>query len=259
MVPLERLGEANAAFQTLREGMRLVAPLAGAGLYAASGGATVAALDAGTFAASAIALTLLRTRESDPVPPQHHFRAELIAGVRHIWATVALKQIVVTTAVALLVVGFSETLVFAVVTNGLHRTPSFFGVLIALQGVGAVAGGLVAARVLRVLGDGRLLGVGIALFGVMCALLAEPSLAVALAGMVIGGAGLSWAIVAFGAAIQRRSPARLQGRVYSAADALVGTPQTVSIALGAGLSTIFDYRALLGVLALVTCGCVLYR
>jgi MFS family permease len=258
MVRQERLGAANAAFQTLREGMRLVAPLVGAGLYATSGGATVAALDAGTFAASAIALALLRTRESDPVSPEHHFRAELVAGVRHIWATPPLKQIVVTTAVALLVVGFGETLVFAVLTKGLHRTPSFFGVLSALQGVGAVAGGVVAARALRVLGDGRLLGVGLACFGATCGLLVTPYLAVALVAMAIGGAGISWVIVAFGTAIQRRSPARLQGRVYSAADALVGTPQTVSIALGAGLSTIFDYRVLLGVMVLVTCGCAVY-
>jgi len=87
-------------------------------------------------------------------------------------------------------------------------------------------------RASRVLGDGRLLGVGLALFGVTCGLLATPSLPVVLAAMVIAGAGISWAIVAFGTAIQRRSPAHLQGRVYSAADALVGTPQTVSIALG---------------------------
>jgi MFS family permease len=258
MVPDERLGEVNAAFQTFREGMRLVAPLAGAGLYAAAGGATVAALDASTFAASAVALSLLGTREREPVPPTHRFRAELAAGVRHIWGTLPLKQIVGATAVALLVIGFSETLIFAVLSQGLHRSPSFFGVLSALQGVGAVGGGLVAARVLGALGDGRLLGVGLACFGASCGLLAVPSLAVVAVAMLLAGAGISWAIVAFGTAIQRRSPGSLQGRVYSAADALVGTPQTLSIALGAGLSTLFDYRILFVVMALVTTACALY-
>ena len=37
MLPDELLGEANGALQSLREGMRLVAPLAGAAIYAVSG------------------------------------------------------------------------------------------------------------------------------------------------------------------------------------------------------------------------------
>lgn len=39
MLPDELLGEANGAFQTMREGLRLFAPLAGAALFAAFGGA----------------------------------------------------------------------------------------------------------------------------------------------------------------------------------------------------------------------------
>jgi hypothetical protein len=37
-------------------------------------------------------------------------------------------------------------------------------------------------------------------------------------------------------------------------DALTGTPQTVSIAVGAGLSIFLDYRILLAVLAAVMAG-----
>lgn len=62
MLPDELLGEANAAFQTMQEGQRLIAPLAGAGLFAAFGGGTVAAVDAATFGASALCLFLLRAR-----------------------------------------------------------------------------------------------------------------------------------------------------------------------------------------------------
>ena len=45
-------------------------------------------------------------------------------------------------------------------------------------------------------------------------------------------------------AIQVRTPLRLQGRVSSAADMFVSTPQTISIALGAALIAVVDYRLL---------------
>ena len=46
------LGPANAALQTVREALRLIAPVAGAGLYTLAGGAAVALLDAATFLAA---------------------------------------------------------------------------------------------------------------------------------------------------------------------------------------------------------------
>ena len=44
----------------------------------------------------------------------------------------------------------------------------------------------------------------------------------------------------------------------SAADVLIGVPQTVSIALGAGLVGIVDYRALVALMAAVTVACGAY-
>jgi hypothetical protein len=73
-----------------------------------------------------------------------------------------------------------------------------------------------------------------------------------IAGVVIAGVGLSFALVAFGTAVQLSSPADLQGRVYSAADTLLGTAQTVSIALGAALITVIDYRVEIVAMAFVT-------
>ena len=116
------------------------------------------------------------------------------------------------------------------------------------QGVGAIAGGVTASAALRRFGDGRTLGVGVLLFAAGDALFLVPSLAPVLVGFAVGGAGLSWAVVSFGTAIQLRTPADLQGRVYSAADMVLGTPQTLSIALGAALITIVDYRFMIVVI-----------
>ena len=47
------------------------------------------------------------------------------------------------------------------------------------------------------------------------------------------------------------TPAELQGRAYSAADLLLGAPQTASIAAGAALVAVVGYRWLLGAEAAV--------
>ena len=182
----------------------------------------------------------------------------MLAGARHIVHTLPLRQIVGATGICLLVVGFSETVIFAVLDQGLHRPTSFFGVISSLQGVGAIAGGVTAARLLRRFGDVRLVAAGMAAFALGEVTFVSTSLPLVLAGTAVAGAGIAWLIVGFGTAIQLRSPARLQGRVAAAADTFVSTPQTVSIALGAALISTVDYRLLVLVEFAVTALCVVY-
>jgi MFS family permease len=148
--------------------------------------------------------------------------------------------------------------IFAVLDQGLHRPTSFFGVLSSLQGVGAIAGGVTAARVLRRVGDVKLVGFGMGLFALGELSFVSSSLPLVLAGVAVSGAGLAWFIVGFATAIQLRSPARLQGRVVGAAETLVGTPQTVSIAVGAALVSVVDYRVLVVSSCLVTVSTGIY-
>ena len=110
MVPDELLADANGAYQSIREGLRIVAPLAGAGLYAAVGGHAVALVDAGTFVVSAATLVALRFTEPPAAPKEHHFLREISAGVAHIARTRVLRELTIGLAAALLVAGFSETL-----------------------------------------------------------------------------------------------------------------------------------------------------
>lgn len=178
LLPRELLGDANAIFSTMREGLRLISPLFGAGLYAAFGGGIVATADALTFIGVAVALLFVRVPETLLEREEQHFLTELTAGVRHVFATLPLKQIILATGGCLLVVGFSETLLFAVLEYGLHRPTSFLGVLDSLQGAGAIFGGLTAARALRRFGDVRLVGWGMALFAAADASFAASSLPV---------------------------------------------------------------------------------
>jgi MFS transporter len=250
MLPEKLLGEANGALTATREGLRIIAPLAGGGLYTLFGGGAVAVLDSATFAASAFFLSRMRVPEAKPAPPEHHFVREVTAGLRHVWQTLPLRQVVGGIAVALLVVGFAETLIFYVI-HALGEPPPFFVVFAAIQGVGSIAGGVTAAAVLRRVGEVRLVGMGLFLFALADLALIVPSLRVVLVAAPVAGIGVAWAIVGFSTALQTRTPLVIQGRVSAAADLTLSVAQATSIATGALLSTVVDYRILFVVMAVV--------
>jgi Na+/melibiose symporter-like transporter len=258
MLPDELLGDANGAYQSIREGLRIVAPLAGAGLFTLAGGGTVALVDAGTFLGSAATLVALRFDEPAPARKEHHFPRELSAGVTHIMRTRILRELTIGLGAALLVVGFSETLIFAVNANSLHRPPSFIGVLSAFQGVGAIAGGLTAAPLLRRLGDLRLTGLGVFVFALGDGALLVPRLTVIAPAAAVAGVGLVWAVVSLATAYQVRSPGPVQGRVAAAASMLFSVPQTISIAVGAVLVTLIDYRLEIAIMTVSTLAAATY-
>jgi MFS family permease len=245
VLPEDELADANAVMQTVREGLRLVAPLVGAALFAAVGGAAVALLDAVTFVLAAAAIALMRTPDPRPVRTAERMLAAVAAGARHVGHTIPLRQMTIACAAALLFIGFSETLTFEVVDIGLNRDAAFIGVLLAVQGVGAVAGAAVAAGLVRRAGEVAAASLGLLVFSFGTTLQVSGSLAVVLAGLVLFGIGVPLVLVALFTLLQRTTPAPLQGRVYSAVEVLVGVPQMVSIAAGALLVTLVDYRLLL--------------
>jgi MFS family permease len=258
MLPDELLGDANSAYQSIREGLRIIAPLAGAGLFALVGGGAVALVNAGTFVISAATLVALRFEEPAPAPKEQHFVRELSAGVTHILRTRVLRELTIGLAAAMLVVGFSETLIFAVNANSLHRPPSFIGVLSAFQGIGSIVGGVTASMLLKRIGDLRLTGLGILVFALGDGALLIPRLAVIAPAAAVAGVGIVWAVVALATAYQVRSPGRVQGRVAAAANMLFSVPQTISIAVGALLVTLIDYRLEIAIMTVATLAAAAY-
>ena len=256
MLPGDLLPDANAALRTIQESLRLITPLAGAGLFVLAGPHVVAIADAATFAVPVACLSAIRLAEPPPQPqPQpraRRWRTEVTAGLSHLWQTAALRQLVTAAACAVTVFGFVETATYAIAGQGLHEPPAFVGVLVAVQGAGAIAGGLAAAPLLRRTGEVRLAGMGLTAIAVAAALATPPLLASVVPGLVLFGAGLPWLVVGFTTLIQRRTPPHLQGRVYAAAETLITTPQAISIATGAALIGMVGYRALLAAMAAVT-------
>ena len=250
MLPEDLLGPANGSLSTVREALRLVGPAAGAGLYAWLGGGSTALLDATTFLVSAGALLLVRTPEPRPQREEHEaLRSQLSTGFRHLSATPVLRAAAVVVVVALLALGLSESVFFAVVDQGLHKPVTFLGILQSAMGVGAIVGGLLITTLIRRTGDLRPVPVGLGLVAAGAALSMVPSPWVVGGAMALCGAGLPVTLVCLTTLLQRRTPPAIQGRVFTTFEMLTGVPQVFSIAVGAVLVAVVDFHVLLTVMA----------
>ncbi|CAL9570693.1 hypothetical protein SUDANB70_04856 [Streptomyces sp. enrichment culture] len=247
------LGDLNGLRTTADEGMKLLAPLAGAGLYTACGGAGVALLDALTFLLAAGLYALLRVREERPARGSAGGRRQTVAGARHLWSHPGLRPLVAAGAATMLCAGLSGGLVYAVVED-LGRSPAYAGVLYAAQGAGSVVLGLLAGPAVRRWGERRFAACGVGLLGAAVALRAVPDEHAALACSLAIGAGLPAVLVAALTAVQRETPGPLLGRVTATAHTLVFTPNVLGLVGAAGLVGPFGHRAPLVVAGLVLVG-----
>ncbi|MEU1404726.1 MFS transporter [Streptomyces sp. NPDC005728] len=228
------LGDFNGLRMTVTEGMKLVAPLTGAGLYAVYGGPAVACLDAVTFVLAAGLCALLRVREERPVRSGDGWWRETAEGVRHLWGHPGLRPLVGAGGTTMLLAALSGTTVYAVVDR-LGHSPAYAGVLYAAQGVGSVAVGLVSGPALRRLGGHRFAAAGVALLAAAVAARAVPWDPVALVSGAAIGLGLPCVLIAALTAVQRETPGPLLGRATATANTLMFTPNVIGLAVGAGL------------------------
>jgi MFS family permease len=257
LLPGDLLGDANAALQMASQGLRVITPLLGAGLLAWVGAKPVILLDVGTFVVAAGTLAALRLREPRPdrtaaaAAARGGWGAEFTAGIRHVARTPALRQPMIACLIAVSAFGLFETVPFAVVTQGLHRSADFLGVLVSLQGAGALAGGALAAPVMRRTSERALIAGGLAACAAGSLLLTTGSVPVTGAAAVVLGLCIVWINVGAITLIQHRTPPALLGRVDAALEFAIVVPQAASIALGAALIAVVDYRILLLAMAAV--------
>jgi MFS family permease len=258
VIPEAELAQANGALQTVKQGLRLVAPLAGAGLYVATKGWGLAVAGMVGFVIAALIISMMKVREAVMERGELHWGAEVAAGMRHLIRTDSLRHTVLGVTAAILVFGFSESVFFAFNDQGLHRPPAFLAVIVCIQGVGGVLGGLTAARVVRVIGEIATVALGVALFLPVLVTSLWPSLLLVLPTAVLTGVGLPYVIVGINTLMQRVTPGELMGRVSAATEALISGPQAISIAVGAILVEQLPFRVLFVIMAVVSAASAAY-
>jgi predicted MFS family arabinose efflux permease len=149
VVPQEDLLRANALKELVEPlGIRFVGPALGGVTIEALGVGAALALDAGTFAASLVALALMSRR----VPAARHgaqsVRQDLAEAWRYVRAHAWLWVTLASAALSLLAsYGPLEVLLPYVIKNDLERDADTFGFVLGAGGLGAVAAAIVVGRV----------------------------------------------------------------------------------------------------------------
>jgi MFS family permease len=244
----ELLADVNGLRMSASEGMKLLAPLVGAGLFAYLGGHSVALLDAATFLVAAYLCSLLRPRHALATPSPNEASGWLrrsADGIRHMVANAALRRIVFSGSATMFIGGVSGAAIFAVVTEGLHRAPAFVGVVTAVQGAGSVLGGFLAGPLLNRVATHVFVSASVALFAVSIFLRATPWLPTVLAAALVAGISLPWTLIAIATTVQRDTDPAYLGRVAGTVHLLTFAPNAVGQGICAGLLAFADYRLIL--------------
>ena len=247
------LVDANSSLATFKEGFRLVGPLVGAALFASVGGWSVAVVDAASFVVAAVVIASIAVTET-PAPDRTGFKEELVEGLRFIAHDRVLRDVLIGLGATITVVGFFESSIYALL-DAFDKQATFAGVLVTVQGVGAIAGGLTASVVVRRLGEVAATVAGLAAMVAATVVMAvAPTVTVVLVGSVFFGVAIPWTFVAFTTLMQRRSPGHLIGRVSASVDVVLSAPQAISLAVGSLLVSLLDYRVIFVIIAAVTAG-----
>ncbi|GAA4960697.1 MFS transporter [Actinoplanes utahensis] len=282
------LGDVNGWRSSAQEGMKLLAPLAGAALYASAGPRPVVLLCATLPLLGALLYTLitLTPAPSHPAPaaeggdkaaaaPQRTGTASVQAGARVPaaatpsapegpgpervvgegrvtlgWGSVRqglvvlvrepLRTPVLVAAVAIAVSGLTNAAVLSRLVDGLHLPSTHLGILSSAQGAGSLIAGLVVGRLLARMPAARVAAIGAVVFAVACVAWTLPWWPTMIAGNVLAGAGLVWALIAAVTAVQSETPAHLLGRVAATSNTALFGPVAIAIPLGAALVHVSD-------------------
>jgi MFS family permease len=239
--PHDLLPEGNAVATFGFSAALMAGPVIGGAVVAAGGTIDALLVNCGLFAGMALILSITQL----PAAKTHHgsVLGRLREGLAHARDDRVLKWLLVMQALGLIF--FTVTIPVEVVyaQHTLKAGPGGYGALLGVWGGGAVAGSAVYARWRRrspsvlIGGSAAALGIGFATMAV------APSLAIALVGAAIGGAGNSVESIAARTAVQERTPDRWMALMMSLMDSMSQLAPGIGIVLGGVITQLTTSRA----------------
>lgn len=171
LVPRRRLADANSFVAASQQANFAFGALAGGLISYLFGSPTLGLFINGlSFGVSAVFLAWVGRVEHhrSPVDQRLPFLTEAMDGLRYIWTEPRLRITTIAAAVPNFVMGFIEAtfvLLFYEIVGATNDAE--IGVLVAAMGIGGIIGALFAPRVIRIIGLGRTMTVGMTLTGVL--------------------------------------------------------------------------------------------
>jgi hypothetical protein len=225
------LGDVNGWRSSAQEGMKLVAPLAGAGLYAWRGAVPVVLAGAAMPMLAAGCYALLRFEP----PPATGKRAPAREGFGVLFRDPAVRVPVLVASVAIGLSGLTNAAVLAQIVGTLRLPATYLGFLSTAQGAGSIVGGLLVGRLLARATPAMVAGIGAAVFAAGRLTGCLPWWPALVAGSFLIGVGLPWPLIAAITAVQTRTPAHLLGRASATANTVMFGAVALAIPLGSAM------------------------
>jgi MFS family permease len=261
MVGRDDLPNAVSLNAALMNGARVIGPAIGGVIITVFGLGTCFFVNAASYLAVIVGLSLMRTSELHRTPPVARARGQVRDGFRYVWATPALRNVLLSVAlIGIFAYNFTVTLAL-LAKDTFHGGAGAYAGLTACMGAGAVVGGLLAAH--RARPTPRLLQVLALIFGgLMAAVALAPTLLVADLLIVLMGAASIGFIATANATLQLTADPAMRGRVMALyAMAFLGTTPIGAPLVGAIAQWTSPRVALLvgAVATVVSAGLLMWR
>ncbi len=255
---LEQTGElraGNALLNIAFTGGAAVGPALAGLIVAGSSVQTALLLDAASFYVIAwILLTAGPLPQAEPEPGR--MRDRVRAGVAYLRQKVALRWLLIAQGGAFIFFAAVIPVEVVYAKETLGTTDTGYGVMLASWGVGMVLGSLIFAAVRRTSLQILLLFSTLAVGAGYLGLAAAPTLALACAASVLGGAGNGVQWVSAISAVQELTAAEMQARVMSVLESIGAAMPGIGFAIGGVIAALLSPRSTflvagLGIFAIV--------
>jgi MFS family permease len=261
MVGRDDLPNAVSLNTVVMNASRVIGPAVGGVVITLFGLATCFFVNATSYVAVIIGLSMMRTAELHPTEQATRAAGQIRDGFRYVWRTPALRNTLLATALVG-VFAYNFTVTLALLAKGtFHGGAGSYSLLTSCMALGAVGGGLAAAH--RARPTPRLLQVlALAFGGLMAAVAFAPSLAVASVLIVFMGAASIGFLATANASLQLGSEPAMRGRVMALyAMAFLGTTPIGAPLVGAIAQWAGPRMAILtgAVATLVAAGFLMWR
>jgi predicted MFS family arabinose efflux permease len=254
LVGPERLAGAVSLYEVILNLSRVLGPAIGGTLLAISGPAACVLVNSVTFLAPLTVLLIFRPTEKRAPREAGERRPSAMAGLRYAWSQPLLRACMLIAASCGVL--FSPALFFPLLaTRVFHMGGSGYGLLLALFGIGALPGALLASR--RTPSGIQVRTLAIATGFCVLVTATAPDKPVLFAGILGIGACSIWMVASANTLVQLRAAPELRGRVMGAWT--VALPGTIPITalLAGGAADLFGPRIAYGGVGVVIAGVAL--
>lgn len=251
LVPRSGLLAANARLDQSETVAQTTGPVVGGGLVALLGAPWAVLVDAVSYLVSAVLIARVPIDEPPPRPTTTRLRQEISEGIRWIYRHPTLAPLAGSTHVWFLGNSMAATVLVPFALRPLGLSPLTYGIALALAGVGGLIGALMATRLGRAYGAGRIVLVAQILTMVAWAVVAlAPSasagellpLIVVATGQLILGMGMGLKNANEMGYWQANTPDEVQGRVNATRRSANRTVAVVGAVAGGLLADLLGFR-----------------